>query len=336
MTIEEFLKLKNPAMYDFKQECKMEGYHGAALDTHLKRFFYYKINHPKSFDADGSGDVGDFLNTLPREIYRELFSWDIKEGERYATINGFEGMLWGPDTMNTFMISTLPQFLLGTNILSDYKETYNSKQMRISKRMMYSIVVDNKLEISKYLGDDWESWEILCSLIHTLGNFALVPKGFNMTRAAQFDDFYDLSLQYLSVKAWATAGHFNWYINHFFLWDYVHKIKNTYCAKSLFNPDFLKGEVQRRYFNGQIRYPKHTKDEIKVWIWNTTIAIKRRGKLMAALLKLKKQDSDSFEILKKKYFDSNEAIGSLESVVNHICEEIKDKAIAEEIKNSLA
>lgn len=350
MVLEEFLSLPNPETYDFKRAYNDEKYNVDNYETHLERFFHYKTDSPNQFDADGSGTNSQYVSALLRSVYKELFlwnyAWDEKHCSRYAPIEGIHGMIWGPDAMNTFMTAPLPQFLSETDILADYKKQ-EFRQKYISSYMLYQVIIkdvlnktdatfDRKSGLKYYLADnDYAEWEHLAGWIHTLGNFVLVPAGFNPERAKLFDDYWDTSLQYLSIDPWAASGIFNWYINHFFLWDYVDKIGNTYRVKSLFNPDFLKCKPQEWHFDGQVRYSRHTQSEIKVWIENVSFAIKRRGRLMVALLKLKSKDENLYKSLQADYFDSNKAIGSMEEVVNALGERIQDVVLLDEFKACL-
>ena len=338
MTMEELLGYPNPEVYDFKGEHKSENYNIEKMDSNLKRFFHYKVDSPKQFDADSSGTNPKYVSALLREIYEELFLWNDKhvcekrgktEYLQYGYIDGIAGILWGPDTMNTFMTATLPQFLCDTELLSDYKK-HEPRQQFISSNMLYQVIckdvlnktdtsVGGKFGLKPYLSEnEYTAWEQLAGLIHTLGNFVLVPAGFNQFRAKHFDDYWDTSLQYLSINPWASAGFLNWYINHFFLWDYVDKVGNTYRVKSLYSPTFFaEKKLQKWYLDGQVQYSKHTKDEINVWIENVVSLIQRRGILMVALLKLKLKDKNRYNSL-LECFNSNEAIGSMDVIIEMI------------------
>lgn len=117
-------------------------------------------------------------------------------------------------------------------------------------------------------------------LTHTLGNFVLVPYGFNAARYLPTNDYWDAALKILEEKGFETKKgllfkkeNYKRYINYFFLWDYVEK--DGYKAKPLFGKEIGK---RARKPNGE--------KEITEYLQNVNRYIRRRGIFMVAMLRI--------------------------------------------------
>lgn len=291
-----------------------------------------KINNKikNAFDCDGCGaGVEMFVCWLTRQIYRTLWDWkDVKaESERTVKHYGPLGTnVWqlnfGPDTMNSFIKlfnHTLENTAGEKNILCEHKEFINNnyyggkdKQQHVSQLFLYRLLVEHKydkgIDLGCYLPDDsLKSWGTYAEVYHTIGNFVLVPEGFNTYRCDEFNDFWDRSLQYLkrqmNENAWLRASHvFERYINYFFLWDYVfYRDKSGYYVKSLLSNEFPKNDG---YSGGEPISGKSmpTKEETAIFLKNVPDAIRRRGIFMTAMLQLQASRPELYKKLKKEVF----------------------------------
>lgn len=328
--IEEFLKKEYPEMYDFREECVTGTYNVRNCSNSIARYLCYKIESPPKFDTDGSGEGRKHICNLSREIYKYLFYWDENEKKRYSNVECMGGMKFGPDTMNTFLIKALPELLADSKILNDFKKI-QSNQKFISVTMLYKVVVKGKLDINNYLTtDEMLIWSEMSNVISTIGNFTLVPKGFNTYRATSCDDYWDLSLQLLNQGTWAHAGLFNWYINYFFLWDYVSKKNSLYNVKMLYSKEFQNQTVESWEFEGVVKYQKHSKNDILIWMRNVCWAVKRRGLFMVAIMKMKQNNGEIYQEIYKLCFNTSKVFSGFDEVIDLISVKIKDKNIKEQ------
>lgn len=161
-------------------------------------------------------------------------------------------------------------------------------------------------------------------IYHTIGNFVLVPAYFNQQRGAslricggeKINDFWDLSLKYLHENGFGgiVPGDFTWYINYFFLWDYVY-VKN--------------GE----YYSKQIS-PRDKKDikQCEDFFTETVRLIKRRGIFMTAMLTL---DPKDYKTLQEKIFNSDRAYNGFGDVISEIEKTIPLAPTAANILNEI-
>ena len=311
-SIEDFLKDIKPWEYDFKYQ--YENFDADLYwnldeddDKPLVRLLKYKkelrngdnfINSRIAFDCDGTGETEEYVCGLTREIYRTLWDWQDeycppkktkKTGKtkvkRYGNI-GTKGWLAGPDTMNSFF-----------TVFDNYLEKLRGKKYSVKTLYNQLVVPHGKMKTvfgdlvsDKKVRDKWEEY---AKLHHCVGNFILVPAGFNTVRSNQFDDFWDLSLFYLKQEAgnsWLNRDNiFTKYINYFFLWDYVMLDGSQYQVRSLRKGDFMKdgGEI----INGNEKLSltvdeMDEKNETRQFLANAMWAIKRRGIFMTAMLRI--------------------------------------------------
>lgn len=315
----------NPWEYDFKYQYENINptlyWNLNSEQDNIIRLLKYKVERKDGkaggrFDCDGSGTGEEkYVCWLTREIYRTLWDWqdEINPNEkekkkrrvkRYGPLGSNEWLSFGPDTMNSFL--TLFNYALETskkkNVLSDYKNFINEKyfngkdkQKNVSITFLYRLLVEHKddtgVDLSDYL-NDLGFWKAYAAKHHTIGNFVLVPAGYNPDRNSMFHDFWNLSLQYLkqqaSGNAWLSKSCiFERYINYFFLWDYVacDEEKSTYYVKSLLLNEFQSGnEYNSSYLVSDRAMP--TEKEIPIFLENALWVIRRRGIFMTAMLQL--------------------------------------------------
>ena len=158
-----------------------------------------------------------------------------------------------------------------------------------------------------------------------LGNFVLVPKGFNGYRglAGTIKDYWDLSLHELrcdrSGQGWLDQVDmpFNKYINLFFLWDYVSGKKNGgYRVRPLFKSHeaILMREkmVLPRKADGE-----GASDDFSEFTKNANRCILRRGAFMSTMLRISVEDSDSYDKI-VDYLATDASLGSMEDVIEQL------------------
>lgn len=316
-TLKKFLKFEKPEQYDFK--CEMpkyyEDYKGnwkyslryegmlkilqEEQDTFCmegnstRRYQLYRIlsGCGKDFDSDNSNGTCH----LVYEIYQNLWCVDDnpKEDKKFQLSRlGFVGH-WGGDTMNSF--DTIYSDIMKIIASSIHK---NPNVARLAHKLKYDYT----------------------STYTTLGNFVLVPYGFNGGRYDETKDYWDASLYKLKNTGYGkfTPNDFNRYINLFFLWDYVKKPKgenpeSKYDIIELFNRKALSE-------GGYMTANKNTEKDAGKFLDNTIKRIKRRGIFMVEMLWLsqnKKKDFDEImdylsksDVLFESIYDALECITS--------------------------
>lgn len=355
----EILALKEnflPWEYDFKLEYEnveeKNFWNLCEEEDTIKRFFKYKINDT-SFDCD--------MCKLSREIYRKLWGWeDISQKStimRYGCCPDLSSVIsFGPDTMNSYLtVFNRLNALLEEDGLRSEKSKEIVREIRGKIRCdsalyYYTLLIDRadkKVSWSSILKDKKKMtmWKKYAAYTHTLGNFTLVPAGFNTDRNRLFGDFWDLSLAYLRSKAydsvWTGDSLFVKYINFFFLWDYVdNKNINNYYVKSLLSNGFKEKEYKFADGHSGVCYDGFlmpTEREIYCFLDNCLWAIRRRGIFMIAMLRIalginadeskseccaiSEQDWEVSEIYKeimKKVFLTNNLYSGYEEVIKKI------------------
>lgn len=301
-----FLEKLEPEMFDVKDlmreyyECyadkheKDEAYKdmlGKLLDMEKKeclsveKWFLYKTLDEGyggcRFDCDSSNDTC----WLTTQVYNAL--WLSEKADRNLQIP------LGGDTMNSFAA-----------ILNVYEKTSSFKECY--KQYKADDKVKNAIE--KVFGD-------YAKATGCIGNFVLVPNGFNRKRYGLFKDFWDRSLQYLKQQAsenvWLSKSRvFERYINYFFLWDYVacDEKKSEYFVKSLLLDEFRNSnEYNSSYMVSDRGMP--TDKETPIFLKNARWAIKRRGIFMTAMLRLQadkeNEGAEKYAEIREKIFSAS-------------------------------
>lgn len=337
-----------PWEYDFKYEYLNDGVVGHGknkkpdanvfwnLDEEknsIIRLLKYKMEYTNgkaisskfAFDCDGSGVVEKYVCALSREIYRVLWGWNdmpFPEKEiitRYGSVMPYFATSFGPDTMNSFF-KIFEHYL---KVKFNRFETYKS---------LYKTVVVNGVDINDILVDeeDRTMWEKYAIMHQTLGNFTLVPAGFNTNRSSKTNDFWDLSLLWLQndEKNYFKKDKklFAKYINYFFLWDYVLKEGSDYQIKSLRKNSFHCG-------TGVIDGHESlclTEEEILVFLRNAVWAITRRGIFMTAMLRIEQEiGADKYGELRDNVLAVNNCYQNYGEVIEALKEGIRSLNLKE-------
>lgn len=280
------------------------------------------------FDCDSSNDTCE----LSSDIYATLWGWNLKKKEMQMEGFRVEGktVLFGPDTMNT-----------GATMLNEYvKKKYAVSSCSV--RILYECIVlkakENMPEEQdlKVLEDDLEDvfGKFLCAS-GSLGNFTLVPYGFNVKRYRKVKDDWFLSLKLLEDNieeelndglTCEDDGYIIWdksqfaqYVNMTFQWEFYQFIKDDERYKELME--------------------KRQKEICEI----LTRLIIRRGVFMTAMLKiakceelLEKDDSNFdwnvssfYKEIAREIFMNREIYGSYEEVLEKIVKLAEDDGVSE-------
>ena len=317
-------KYYNDMKNDMKDECaeikelERESAHDPILYDPILLWYIYRNIDKKTdkkndeneknvrlFDCDSWNGSNDLMD----EIYDRLWRNKMNKWGCSSSHDKFGG-----DTMNSFA-TTFNAF----SGKESYEESFDDYK---EKKESYDVL----REYAKLTG--------------CLGNFVLVPKGFNGYRglAGTIRDYWDLSLHELrcdrSGQGWLDQVDmpFNKYINLFFLWDYVSGKKNGgYRVRPLFKSHeaILMREkmVLPRKADG-----KGVSDDFSEFTKKANRCILRRGAFMSAMLRISAEDSDSYD----KIVDclaTDASLGSMEDVIEQL--QLKALPLDEKAKDFL-
>lgn len=196
MELEELLK-KDPIeilMYDFKEYVLSDGIMAIFSDKlywkkkePLKNWLRYKVivNSVGGLDCDSS--------LLVQQLLERVFGVKSINGREYW----LDGVKLESDTLNSL------NSVLGAYIRKEYKwnEEYDKGENHYPTGDQYKFFFYLE-KIDQLKGEKREIYDemnLLALLTHTIGNYGLVPLGFNCYRGKSFvaRDYYDLSLEEL-------------------------------------------------------------------------------------------------------------------------------------------
>ena len=282
------------------------------------------------FDCDSSNDTCE----LSSDIYATLWGWNLKKKQMQVERFRVEGktVLFSPDTMNT-----------GATMLNEYVENEYDVSSCSVRKLYERIVLKAVDEISEWQARKSEGLEdvledvfgkFLCAS-GTLGNFTLVPYGFNVKRYRKVKDDWFLSLKLLEGNGEKEMnedltcednGYIIWdnsqfaqYVNMTYQWEFYQFIKDDERYKELME----KGQ----------------KEICEI----LTRLIIRRGVFMTAMLKIakceelpEKDDSNSdwnvssfYKEIAREIFMNREIYGSYEEVLERIVKLAEDDGVSE-------
>ena len=201
-------------------------------DPILLWYIYRKIDENKKkvklFDCDSWNGSNDLMDEIYDRLWRNKMDKSLRDK-------------FGGDTMNSFATTFHALFCDGDSFLA-YKNDIKSieseerkeKEERDEKKKREEREEREEKEKREEKKKFYDALRKYAKLTGCLGNFVLVPKGFNDYRGlvGTIRDYWDLSLHELrcdrSGQGWLDQVDmpFNKYINLFFLWDYVSGKKN--------------------------------------------------------------------------------------------------------------
>ena len=321
-TLMRFINGKSPEDYDFKKlmgEYYLyytyqiagntdDGFYEHVLPNELRqltetedsieRWYLYKTFEEQNklnktwFHCDSSNHTCDLTDA----IYETLWY-----GETGFQLSKFD---FGGDTMNSFAY-TFGQFG-ANNLRPSAKKTYERQ---------YEGSHDVK-EIQNIFS------EYACR-VSCIGNFCLVPLGYNGYRGNAenpFKDYWDLSLNNLKYnkdhRDWLgrVGMSFQQYIHIFFLWDYVNK--DFHVLPLCQSHTGMLGLCAPYPY--QSPYPKGT--EFREFTSNANIRILRRGIFMAAMLRIAvdPECGDDYKSRIVPFLSTEECPGTMEDVLDQL------------------
>lgn len=212
--------------YDYDLKNEIEEYKQCEADD-LYRFLLYKSSAvEKKFDCDRCA--------YAKSVYHKLWGFDNNLNANFQNILvGNQLILMGMDTMNSFWITfawclnkwcrdDIHRYFGITTVTAD-----SAKDLLDNYTALKKIIIKN---LSKEIFD---KFVLFAKLTHTIGNLVLVPKKiepyihekqtFNMARASKWNDYFDLSLQWIlknDDQSWNEET-VNKYFDMFELRDYV-------------------------------------------------------------------------------------------------------------------
>ena len=328
-TIEKYLKESEPQNYNFELEFDEGTEHEKYQKMgSIERFFVFKAtglkpkykykftneyikaakkNYPtvvtQQSDCDGCRQEGN--SRLIREIYTTLFDWQQEKGSfRQLNKNIFK-CEFGGDTMNSALhvMNEIVQDIMnksGNEIL---------KKGNSNSSIGYILNLFNDSETSETLMRELCGTQYLEEYLdyyHTIGNFTLVPEGFNRGRGG--NDYWDYALNTLKNKGFGEfeASNFTSYINWFYLWDYL-------------NED---GSIKPLKISGKYSAAEFVKKAVSL--------IKRRGVFMITMLRL--SYLPEFDIIREAVFYNSQTIYSgYDDVIEKLKEKLNDNRKAQQL-----
>lgn len=307
-SVENFLDLYNrepveASRYDFKNEYVKTDSNDEIIEPSeykksSEKFVQYIKNKELSaisFDCNGYGDGknNEQLCTLIREIYNKIWGWDNNTAG-FSAKSTFGNIMLVPSTMNS--------------ILSMIKQ----------KR--------NKCKLTEY--DLYElDFEWYYSMVHSLGNFTLVPVGFDEERNKRFLSYWDLSLNELKNNGCdgLKKDDFAKFINFFFLWDYVDENAQPISILSNHKRFVQKNtnpfyDNHQKIINGKKAAATAEIREIDSFFENARYAINRRGLFMCLMLKFQQEfGSEKYnELVQAVFLKSDSVYSDYKEVINAI------------------
>lgn len=286
----------------------LKGENISATDPILLWYIYREIDKKENipFDCDSWNGSNDLMD----EIYDRLWRNKMNKWGCSSSRDKFGG-----DTMNSFA-TTFNAF----SGKESYKKSFDDYK---EKKEFYDVL----REYAKLTG--------------CLGNFVLVPKGFNGYRglAGTIRDYWDLSLHELrcdrSGQGWLDQVDmpFNKYINLFFLWDYVSGKKNGgYRTRPLFKSHeaILTREKMVLPRKADV---EGASDDFSEFTKNANRCILRRGAFMSAMLRISVECPHSYKRI-VEYLATDASLGSMEDVIEQL--QLKALPLDEKAKGFLS
>lgn len=339
-TVEKFLsEEKNPEKYNFEYEFPVKNYN-EKLPTFDRYFIYQAYKAPpclrkeileekkidlEEYKTQGDPDGWNGKCRLTLEVYQKLWNWSKESRGGYGEIKGFGW--FGGDTMNS--VQTILNDCMEKIVSVDCPEYEGERKEHgfgYSVRLCLHLFREHKDAFTEKLGKV-KGLEQYINTYHTLGNFVLVPAGFNRARALRTQDFWGKSLGLLQDEGFDTLRssrfeekQFHRYINYFFLWDCVAIKKGRYDIRFLFPPEDSKEEKRKT----QKEKLEESKKQIEDFLKTACECIERRGIFMVAMLKIATKAPENYKEIQEKVFMTDETYSGYGEVIGKIEEVTKD------------
>ena len=333
ITVSDFLQSDNPENYDFKNQIYLDYNKCRNGKNRTKEYIQNYIKEiveatgtnkyslMKSYSGGFDCDNSNGSCALTGEIYSKLWGWEEKTTVNFRylhkrdQVNQNLNIEYGGDTMNSVQTS-----------LNKLKKEFSGTGREIENNCILS-------EIDSSFND------FIC-IYHTIGNFTLVPAGFNSRRGGE--DYWDSALEILK-NGWKdkfksdikNKDNFNSFINYFFLWDYVTVKDCEYLVNNLFvesmNSNSIDETIER---TTELDKNNREGTTIHIFAKNATYCIKRRSLFMILMLKLEERmglnnySELRHQIFSKKvkcYESYSEVIESIKTYLKKNLDESKQK-----------
>lgn len=311
MTITEFLMEQEPEQFDFKN--LMAEYYQKYAYRHCGDKTYEELLQNLG-KMDGAGNVEKWFlyKTLDEKLKCKLFDCDNSNGTCELTGKIYEA-LWSErevksfrgDTMNSYA-TTFGQLGICCVVQLLFEDP--------SFRKTWQLYEGFKSEIDEICGE-------FAQLTSCIGNFVLVPPDYNKYRYKITKDYWDLSLDNLRLNKEEWLGEsvsFKQYINLFFLWDYVDK---DYHVVPLFSrhKELLPGDNSLLLAKEEVLPSSET--EIKEFMNNVNVRIRRRGIFMCAMLRIAENDEEEYAKVREYFMNPENRFCSMEDALNRLQKE---------------
>lgn len=212
--------------YDYDLKNEIEEYKQSGADD-LYKFLLYKSSAVEmNFDCDRCA--------YAKSVYHKLWGFDNSINTNFQNIHvGNQLILMGMDTMNSFW--TTFAWCLNKWCREDIHRDFGITNVTANsaKDLLDNYAAFKKIIIKNLSKEIFDKFVLFAKLTHTIGNLVLVPKKiepythekqtFNMARASKWNDYFDLSLQWIlrnDEQSWNEET-VNMYFDIFELRDYV-------------------------------------------------------------------------------------------------------------------
>lgn len=205
----DFLKLDNPELWDFTNDCENQKY--IEMEDTIEKYLNYKSLriHPNNKTEYKEGKK---LVEKNKELYKGVNDPDTKS----PTLQEIYKILWKDITNKDFMrygeIIAADTMTSVSNTLNQYirknietnEERKNIRKGYVSTLYITELYARNPKEFVSRLKKN-KNLERFISLYHTIGNFTVTPCLFNSARSGSYarHDYWDLTL--MQIKRWYMA-----------------------------------------------------------------------------------------------------------------------------------
>lgn len=241
---QQFIRKKKHALYDFKNESTDEA---VVNETDaVKKFLRYRLSPAgKSSDCDRT--------ELALSLYEQL--WNVDS----------ERALFEPDTMNSFR-------RIYRLCLRAYDAAYWDAAGKLTDVERLEWLLSDDVFAHYEAINRHPDVQKFASLTHSIGNFTVVPKGFNMRRNAALHDYWDITMAYFN--AFLGQQSFQAFVTRYAYEAYVKK----------------DGVTPKKYWKEHDLHnvslpPSKTAEDILHIIAKMNAAIEQRGKQLMKQLK---------------------------------------------------